>query len=137
MAYAGWARPERPALADPGYFPLRRHSDRRDTAMDFADRLAGLFGPRQRQVSFAKLLDFTPLSPRVQAHLSQVIAAPCELCGAGHLLGSAAGARRHLPATSQPSFCLRPPAGVCYTGAGALLVRCRRLCLCADRLWPG
>ncbi|KAL4419143.1 hypothetical protein ABPG77_002656 [Micractinium sp. CCAP 211/92] len=40
--------------------------------MDFADRLAGLFGPRQRQVSFAKLLDFTPLSPRVQAHLSQV-----------------------------------------------------------------
>lgn len=40
--------------------------------MDFADRLAGLFGPRQRQVSLAKLLDFTPVSPSVQAHLAQV-----------------------------------------------------------------
>lgn len=40
--------------------------------MDFADRVSGLFGPRQRQVSFAKLLDFAPLSPAVQAHLAQV-----------------------------------------------------------------
>lgn len=46
--------------------------------MDFADRVSGLFGPRQRQVSFAKLLDFAPLSPAVQAHLAQVTPALCE-----------------------------------------------------------